>query len=115
VSKADKELWEYFASLYKNSNKGIKGRGKDRRISAVSSSTATHASSYSTIPMTTMHQSFSGAYNNSDRSSRGSSMSTDTSNHRPDHSYDFNAPMQTSYHAQGTGYDDMVFPERKMY
>ena len=30
----DRELWEYFARLYKNSNKGIKGRGKDRRISS---------------------------------------------------------------------------------
>jgi len=36
VSVADKELWEYFSTLYKNSNKGIKGRGKDRRISTVS-------------------------------------------------------------------------------
>ena len=35
VSSADKELWEYFATLYKNSNKGIKGRGKDRRIFSV--------------------------------------------------------------------------------
>jgi len=26
-------MWEYFTSLYKNCNKGIKGRGKDRRIS----------------------------------------------------------------------------------
>ena len=34
VSATDKELWEYFATLYKNSNKGIKGRGKDRRIFA---------------------------------------------------------------------------------
>ncbi|KAJ5715063.1 uncharacterized protein N7483_012244 [Penicillium malachiteum] len=32
VNAQDRELWEYFASLYKNSNKGIKGRGKDRRI-----------------------------------------------------------------------------------
>ena len=31
---ADKELWEYFANLYKNSNKGIKGRGKDRKVGA---------------------------------------------------------------------------------
>lgn len=38
VSAADKELWEYFASLYKHSNKGIKGRGKDRRIFSVSRS-----------------------------------------------------------------------------
>jgi hypothetical protein len=36
VSAMDKELWEYFATLYKNSNKGIKGRGKDRRIFAIS-------------------------------------------------------------------------------
>ncbi|KAL9587566.1 MAG: hypothetical protein Q9212_000143 [Teloschistes hypoglaucus] len=35
VSATDKELWEYFAALYKHSNKGIKGRGKDRRISVV--------------------------------------------------------------------------------
>ncbi|KAJ5279913.1 hypothetical protein N7478_005285 [Penicillium angulare] len=32
VNPQDRDLWEYFASLYKNSNKGIKGRGKDRRI-----------------------------------------------------------------------------------
>ncbi|KAK3111596.1 DNA-binding transcription factor [Teratosphaeriaceae sp. CCFEE 6253] len=28
----EKEMWEYFAGLYRNCNKGIKGRGKDRRI-----------------------------------------------------------------------------------
>lgn len=32
MSESDRELWEYFSTLYKNSNKGIKGRGKDRRI-----------------------------------------------------------------------------------
>lgn len=32
MSEGDMELWEYFSTLYKNSNKGIKGRGKDRRI-----------------------------------------------------------------------------------
>jgi len=32
VSNADRRLWEYFSSLYKNSNKGIKGRGKDNRL-----------------------------------------------------------------------------------
>lgn len=118
MSQADKELWEYFASLYKNSNKGIKGRGKDRRISALLSSASSHPSSYTTMPMTAMHRSFSGSYHqhhNSDRSSRGSSMSTDVSHHHPEHSYDFNAPIQTGYHSQGTGYDDMVFPERKLY
>ncbi|PQE05170.1 C2H2 transcription factor protein [Rutstroemia sp. NJR-2017a BVV2] len=35
ITSADKELWEYFAALYKNSNKGIKGRGKDHRVSLV--------------------------------------------------------------------------------
>ena len=33
VDNWEKEMWEYFGSLYKNCNKGIKGRGKDRRIS----------------------------------------------------------------------------------
>lgn len=37
VSESDRELWKYFSTLYKNSNKGIKGRGKDRRIKPLSS------------------------------------------------------------------------------
>lgn len=32
----EKSMWEYFVGLYKNCNKGIKGRGKDRRISNMS-------------------------------------------------------------------------------
>jgi hypothetical protein len=32
VSSIERELWEYFANLYKNSNKGIKGRGKDLKV-----------------------------------------------------------------------------------
>lgn len=117
VSKEDKELWEYFASLYKNSNKGIKGRGKDRRISAVPSSAASHAPSYAALPMTSIPQGYPGSFhqNSSDRSSRSSSMSSDTT-HKGDNGYDFNASIQTGYHQpQGTGYDDMVFPERKLY
>lgn len=31
MSEGEKDLWEYFSTLYKNSNKGIKGRGKDPR------------------------------------------------------------------------------------
>ncbi|PTU18684.1 hypothetical protein P175DRAFT_0484041 [Aspergillus ochraceoroseus IBT 24754] len=38
MNPQDRKLWEYFATLYKNSNKGIKGRGKDRRISPTSKS-----------------------------------------------------------------------------
>jgi hypothetical protein len=40
VHAADKELWEYFANLYKNSNKGIKGRGKDRKVGSHSMSSS---------------------------------------------------------------------------
>ncbi|SMY27003.1 unnamed protein product [Zymoseptoria tritici ST99CH_1A5] len=36
VDSWEKEMWEYFVNLYKNCNKGIKGRGKDRRISTTS-------------------------------------------------------------------------------
>lgn len=45
VSATDKELWEYFATLYKHSNKGIKGRGKDRRISVIDQGSPTRCSS----------------------------------------------------------------------
>jgi hypothetical protein len=34
VASVDMELWEYFANLYKNSNNGIKGRGKNCKVSA---------------------------------------------------------------------------------
>ncbi|KAK5109466.1 hypothetical protein LTR62_007026 [Meristemomyces frigidus] len=40
VEEWEKELWEYFAGLYKNCNKGIKGRGKDRRIGGLGSAVA---------------------------------------------------------------------------
>lgn len=39
VSDNDRELWEYFANLYKNSNKGIKGRGKHHRVKLLAPST----------------------------------------------------------------------------
>jgi hypothetical protein len=38
ITQQDRELFEYFADLYKNSNKGIKGRGKDRKISGTKKS-----------------------------------------------------------------------------
>jgi hypothetical protein len=62
-------------------------------------------------------RSYPGSYqhNDSDRSSRSSSASTDNGNQRSEPAYDFGAPMQTGYPAHNTGYDDMVFPERKMY
>jgi hypothetical protein len=38
VPATKKEMFEYFATLYKYSNKGIKGRGKDRKVGSASSS-----------------------------------------------------------------------------
>ncbi|KAF2994600.1 hypothetical protein E8E13_002281 [Curvularia kusanoi] len=118
VTQDDKELWEYFASLYKNSNKGIKGRGKDRRISSLSSSSALH-STYTSLHMSSLDRGFSVYHQHgSDRSSRGSSLSSDTTcgtHPRSDTSYEYGGPIQTSYPSHGNSYDDMVFPDRKMY
>ncbi|KAI9731810.1 MAG: hypothetical protein M1818_007675 [Claussenomyces sp. TS43310] len=40
VTSEDRDLWEYFAGLYKYSNKGIKGRGKDRKVESVHSASS---------------------------------------------------------------------------
>ncbi|KAF2841507.1 hypothetical protein M501DRAFT_928938 [Patellaria atrata CBS 101060] len=94
VSAQDKELWEYFASLYKNSNKGIKGRGKDRRISTIGSSqTSTSVGSRLSSK-------------DSDRS-RSSSIESEVS--RKQESFDFDGGMDAS------SFGDLVFPERKMF
>ena len=116
MSQHEKELWEYFASLYKNSNKGIKGRGKDRRITATPSTATSDGSVYTSATATTLNRTYTGSYQHegSDRTSRSSSLSSETS-HKPGDGYDFNASMQTGFHGTTSGYDDMVFPERKMY
>ena len=116
MSHKDKELWEYFASLYKNSNKGIKGRGKDRRISTAPSSAASSSASYNSATATSLNRNYGGPFQQggSDRSSRSSSMTSDTSQ-KVDNGYDFNTTMQTGYQGPPHGYDDMVFPERKLY
>ncbi|KAK0376174.1 hypothetical protein CLIM01_06492 [Colletotrichum limetticola] len=46
LSDDQREMYWYFANLYKNSNKGIKGRGKDRRVSNRVSKSRTAPSSY---------------------------------------------------------------------
>ncbi|KZL87326.1 c2h2 transcription factor [Colletotrichum incanum] len=46
LSDDQREMYWYFANLYKNSNKGIKGRGKDRRVSNRDSKSGTTPSSY---------------------------------------------------------------------
>ena len=59
LNHQDRELWSYFAALYKNSNKGIKGRGKDRRISTTSkASSFSSASSTSTAKSSPISPSF---------------------------------------------------------
>ncbi|KAJ4991690.1 Asparagine-rich zinc finger protein AZF1 [Stagonosporopsis vannaccii] len=117
VTQEDKELWVYFASLYKNSNKGIKGRGKDRRISALPAPTALH-STYTPLQIPSVDRGFAGYHQHgSDRSSRGSSLSSDATyitHPQSDSSYDYSGHIHTSY-PQSSVYDDMVFPERKMY
>ena len=113
----DKELFEYFASLYKNSNKGIKGRGKDRRISTAPSSGASSSASYTSATATALNRNYIGNFqqDGSDRSSRCSSMASENTP-RGDHSYDFtNSAVQTHGFSHPHGYDDMVFPERKLY
>ncbi|KAJ4350552.1 DNA-binding transcription factor [Ascochyta clinopodiicola] len=117
VSQEDQKLWEYFASLYKNSNKGIKGRGKDRRISALSTPNSLH-STYAPLHMDSMSARYPGFVpHGSDRSSRGSSLSSDaTCGTHPasDSSYDYNAPVHAVYPHQSSSYNDMLFPDRKM-
>ncbi|KAF2811452.1 uncharacterized protein BDZ99DRAFT_384122 [Mytilinidion resinicola] len=124
VTAQDKDLWEYFAALYKNSNKGIKGRGKDRRISAAPSSAVSSSSSYSSLATASssashrIHHSYTHPHPGSDRSSRSSSLSSEAEqDHKSSHDgYDFSGPVDTGhYNSQATGYGDMVFPERKMY
>lgn len=44
------ELLEYFRSLYRNANKGIKGRGKGRKVASTSSSSSGTGRSGSTPP-----------------------------------------------------------------
>lgn len=119
VTAQDKELWEYFAALYKNSNKGIKGRGKDRRISAAPSSAVSSSSSYSSMATASssssnrnLNRSFH-QHAGSDRSSRSSSLSSEATHKAGSDSYDFGAPVDTGFH--GHTYGDLVFPERKMY
>jgi hypothetical protein len=98
VTYQDKELWEYFAKLYKNSNKGIKGRGKDRRIWTVPSSNASTSSFASNNPSRLSHD---------DRSSRSSSY---VSAHEM---AQYHVPPQQHHgFEEHQHYGNMVFPER---
>jgi hypothetical protein len=138
VTSQDKELWEYFAILYKNSNKGIKGRGKDRRISTALPSSAASSSSYtstSTVAMSRVatNGSTQGAMPGDHRSSRSSSYSSagamgePQSHHAASHHpvqrinepaagyphHHHHAPHQQHHFEDHGNYNNMVFPERK--
>ncbi|CAI6333451.1 unnamed protein product [Periconia digitata] len=117
VNEHDRELWEYFASLYKNSNKGIKGRGKDRRISTHASSSASSSASFTSISAPQANRGYMASYpySSSDRSSRCSSLVSETTMRADGGGYDLHGTMQHGYQDTTHGYDDMVFPERKMY
>ena len=55
LTQEERQLWEYLREMYKHSNKGIKGRGKDRKVMAIhpgqyqgpaaSTATSNHSSS----------------------------------------------------------------------
>ncbi|KAK3340819.1 hypothetical protein B0H65DRAFT_559929 [Neurospora tetraspora] len=50
VSKEDMEIFKDFAEVYKNSNKGIKGRGKYRKVKLVPLSLPTSPTGHSPLP-----------------------------------------------------------------
>lgn len=103
VTIQDKELWEYFASLYKNSNKGIKGRGKDRRIWTVPSSNASSSSYVSNNP----HH---GNVSQDDRSSRSSSYAS--AQEMAHHHHHTHGQQQYIGFPEHDAYGNSVFPER---
>ncbi|KAF2093963.1 hypothetical protein NA57DRAFT_47658 [Rhizodiscina lignyota] len=119
VTVADKDLWEYFASLYKNSNKGIKGRGKDRRISTNAGGSNDHMHHPSSMGSRTPPPHAASAPRGpssvqlQSRSSRSSTVSEDdfgaaAGGPVQGHAYDFNGHGLHSF-------GDSAFPERKMF
>ncbi|KAI3324968.1 hypothetical protein HD806DRAFT_461199 [Xylariaceae sp. AK1471] len=50
ISEADRELWDYFRTIHKNSNKGIKGRGKECRVELLTHSLSNQCSLQSPPP-----------------------------------------------------------------
>ncbi|KAF1812081.1 hypothetical protein P152DRAFT_44213 [Eremomyces bilateralis CBS 781.70] len=137
VTAQDKDLWEYFARLYRNSNKGIKGRGKHRRIATTSpefhssSSPPASASSNASYGASTGPSSVDSASANAkhERGSRDSSLVSEQGHHNLTmqrqgslhgmHHHHINPNIRTDEHFGFDGanveYGDLVFPERKMF
>jgi len=80
MNPQDRELWGYFAALYKNSNKGIKGRGKDRKISP-SSKSSTSASSGRRFQADVHHQMRRDSYEYASSTYTGSSDEDDVAHY----------------------------------
>ncbi|QDS69985.1 hypothetical protein FKW77_003114 [Venturia effusa] len=114
VTVQDKELWEYFASLYKNSNKGIKGRGKDRRIWTVPSSNSSTASYHSNAGSHDSRNHSTITPGPDDRASRCSSYVSEPAmtQHRHHHQQQPQQQHQAYTFEDHTHYGNMVFPER---
>ena len=51
LSEADREIWEHLATTYKNSNKGIKGRGKKGENPGSGSSQSPESTALSPFPV----------------------------------------------------------------
>jgi hypothetical protein len=127
VTTQDKDMWEYFADLYKNSNKGIKGRGKDRRISTIaspaSSTSYTSNSSYPTLVAPAMSRNATNGSMHAptaDRSSRSSSYASAQTHPHMDNQHHPVRPIHHEVHQgypqhydEHQHYNNMVFPERK--
>lgn len=94
ISAGEKELWGYFATLYKNSNKGIKGRGKDRRISTTTD--ASHDGGASGIK--------------EERCQRSGSSDSSTVGQQPDPSDLDRPPVDGDSSASSYSNDDPDFP-----
>ncbi|KAI0157557.1 hypothetical protein GGR57DRAFT_48070 [Xylariaceae sp. FL1272] len=56
MSAEDKELWEYFKDVHKNSNKNIKGRGKDCRVELIVRPAEPLSSQYNIQPPAELQQ-----------------------------------------------------------
>jgi uncharacterized Zn-finger protein len=70
IPEEDKDLFEYFASLYKYSNRGIKGRGKDRKIANTRKTPVLDAAS--STPMTSKPSATSGIKKSTSRKASSS-------------------------------------------
>ncbi|KAF2750431.1 hypothetical protein M011DRAFT_242729 [Sporormia fimetaria CBS 119925] len=109
VSEEDRRHWEYFASLYKHSNKGIKGRGSDKKRAMRCSPSVTGGSGpFAITPASPLvYHTESSQASGSDRSTRSSSLASDAVY------YDFNTRAPTfSNHAT---YGEYAFPERRLF